>query len=162
MKWKDITLLSCFLIALILIFIIWQKNQKINQLQTINQEKRLDTLKQVVIKSIVEYKERVKTNKEIVDRWHIVSDTIKDTLIIQAKADILYLDTSLKKCDTALNNCITLADSQDKLINLLKRKKEPLISPYAGLGLSMDKNLLVSPSVQIGIGINLSKVFRKK
>jgi hypothetical protein len=34
--------------------------------------------------------------------------------------------------------------------------------PYFGIGLSMDKNELVSPSIQAGIGVNLNKIFGSK
>jgi hypothetical protein len=41
-------------------------------------------------------------------------------------------------------------------------KKTPLVIPYVGIGLSMDKNETVSPSIQAGIGVNLNKIFGKK
>ena len=127
-------------------------------------EKQVDTLKLITTKSVVEYKDRIKTNTKIVNKWNEIHDTIinRDTLLVEAKKDIQYLDTSLRKCDTALSNCLRLSNAQSDYIDALLSKKTPLVIPYFGIGLSMDKNELVSPSIQAGIGVNLNKIFGKK
>jgi hypothetical protein len=129
-------------------------------------EKQVDTFKLITTKSVVEYKDRIKTNTKIVDRWNkeyiVDSFTSIDTLFLQAKTDINYLDTSLRKCDTALSNCLRLSNAQSDYINALLSKKTPLVIPYVGIGLSIDKNETVSPSIQAGIGFNLNKIFRSK
>ena len=129
-------------------------------------EKQVDTLKIQTTKSVVEYKDRIKTNTKIVDRWNkeyiVDSFTSIDTLFLQAKSDIQYLDTSLRKCDTALSNCLRLSNAQTNYIDALLSKKTPLVIPYVGIGLSMDKNETVSPSIQAGIGVNLNKIFQSK
>jgi hypothetical protein len=126
----------------------------------------VDTLKIQTTKSVIEYKDRIKTNTKIVDRWNkeyiVDSFTSIDTLFLQAKTDINYLDTSLKKCDTAISNCLRLSNAQTDYINALLSKKTRLIVPYVGIGLSMDKNETVSPSIQAGIGVNLNKIFGSK
>ena len=126
-------------------------------------EKQVDTLKIQTTKSVVEYKDRIKTNTKIVDRWNkeyiVDSFTSIDTLFLQAKSDIQYLDTSLRKCDTALSNCLRLSNAQTDYINALLSKKTSFVLPYFGIGLSMDKNETVSPSIQAGIGVNLNKIF---
>jgi hypothetical protein len=124
----------------------------------------VDTLKIQTTKSVVEYRDRIKTNTKIVNKWNEIHDTIinRDTLLVEAKKDIQYLDTSLRKCDTALSNCLRLSNAQTNYIDALLSKKTPLVIPYVGIGLSMDKNELVSPSIQAGIGVNLNKIFGKK
>ena len=124
-------------------------------------EKQVDTLKIQTTKSVVEYKDRIKTNTKIVNKWNEIHDTIinQDTLLVEAKKDIQYLDTSLRKCDTAISNCLRLSNAQTEYINALLSKKTPLVIPYVGIGLSMDKNETVSPSIQAGIGVNLNKIF---
>ena len=127
-------------------------------------EKQVDTFKLITTKSVVEYKDRIKTNTKIVNKWNEIHDTIinRDTLLVEAKKDIQYLDTSLRKCDTALSNCLRLSNAQTDYIDALLSKKTPLMIPYFGIGLSMDKNELVSPSIQAGIGVNLNKIFQSK
>jgi hypothetical protein len=148
----------------LLIWQNWTKNQLINQLQMKSLEKQVDTFKLITTKSVVEYKDRIKTNTKIVNKWNEIHDTIinRDTLLVEAKKDIQYLDTSLRKCDTALSNCLRLSNAQTDYINALLSKKTPLVIPYVGIGLSMDKNETVSPSIQAGVGINLNKIFGKK
>jgi hypothetical protein len=118
----------------------------------------------ITTKSVVEYKDRIKTNTKIVNKWNQIHDTIinRDTLLVEAKKDIQYLDTSLRKCDTAISNCLRLSNAQTDYIDALLSKKTPLVIPYVGIGLSMDKNELVSPSIQAGIGVNLNKIFGSK
>jgi hypothetical protein len=124
-------------------------------------EKQVDTFKLITTKSVVEYKDRIKTNTKIVNKWNEIHDTIinRDTLLVEAKKDIQYLDTSLRKCDTAISNCLRLSNAQTDYINALLSKKTPFVVPYFGIGLSMDKNETVSPSIQAGIGVNLNKIF---
>jgi hypothetical protein len=164
MKWQSGLILLCFLMVCLLLWQNWTKNQLINQLQMKSLEKQVDTLKIQTTKSVVEYKDRIKTNTKIVNKWNEIHDTIinRDTLLVEAKKDIQYLDTSLRKCDTALSNCLRLSNAQTEYIDALLSKKTPLIVPYVGIGLSIDKNELVSPSIQAGVGINLNKIFGSK
>jgi hypothetical protein len=164
MKWQSGLILLCTLMVCLLIWQNWTKNQLINQLQMKSLEKQVDTLKIQTTKSVVEYKDRIKTNTKIVNKWNEIHDTIinQDTLLVEAKKDIQYLDTSLRKCDTAISNCLRLSNAQTEYINALLSKKTPLVIPYVGIGLSMDKNETVSPSIQAGIGVNLNKIFGSK
>jgi hypothetical protein len=164
MKWQSGLILLCILMVCLLIWQNWTKNQLINQLQMKSLEKQVDTLKIQTTKSVVEYKDRIKTNTKIVNKWNEIHDTIinRDTLLVEAKKDIQYLDTSLRKCDTALSNCLRLSNAQTDYINALLSKKTPFVVPYVGIGLSMDKNETVSPSIQAGIGVNLNKIFGSK
>lgn len=131
-----------------------------------NLEKQVDTMKIETTKSVVEYRDRIKTNTKIVDKWNVKRDTITqiniDTLYFQAQNDIQYLDTSLKKCDLALFNCLKLSDNQTDYINALQSKKSPLIVPNLSIGLSMNKDLIVQPALSAGVGLNLNKIFGKK
>jgi hypothetical protein len=166
MKWQSGLIPLCILMVCLLLWQNSTKNQLINQLQMKSLEKQVDTFKLITTKSVVEYKDRIKTNTKIVDRWNkeyiVDSFTSIDTLFLQAKTDINYLDTSLRKCDTALSNCLRLSNAQSDYINALLSKKTPLVIPYVGIGLSIDKNETVSPSIQAGIGFNLNKIFRSK
>jgi hypothetical protein len=164
MKWISGLILLCILMVCLLLWQNWTKNQLINQLQMKSLEKQVDTFKLITTKSVVEYKDRIKTNTKIVNKWNEIHDTIinRDTLLVEAKKDIQYLDTSLRKCDTALSNCLRLSNAQTEYIDALLSKKTTLIIPYFGIGLSMDKNETVSPSIQAGIGINLNKIFQSK
>jgi hypothetical protein len=164
MKWQFGLILLCILLVCLLLWQNSTKNQLINQLQMKSLEKQVDTLKIQTTKSVVEYKDRIKTNTKIVNKWNEIHDTIinRDTLLVEAKKDIQYLDTSLRKCDTALSNCLRLSNAQTNYIDALLSKKTPLVIPYVGIGLSMDKNETVSPSIQAGIGVNLNKIFQSK
>lgn len=164
MKWQHGL---AILVFLLLSFLLWErsmKNQLINQLQTQSLTREVDTLTKETEVKVVEWKEKKVFADKIVNKWHNVHDTIikRDTLLIECRNDIFSLDTALYSCELALGSCLNLNNTQSKLIKNLESRKTPIIVPYVGVGLSMDKKLLVSPSFQIGVGINLSKVFRKK
>ena len=140
------------------------KNQLINQLQTQSLTREVDTLTKETEVKVIEWKEKKVFADNIVNKWRNVHDTIikRDTLLIECQKDIFSLDTALYSCELALGSCLNLSNSQSKLIKNLQNKKSALIVPYVGVGLSMDKNLLVSPAAQVGIGLNLNKIFGKK
>ena len=155
------------LVSLLITYLLWQnwtKNQLINQLQTQSLKKQVDTLEVEVEKKVTEWKTQKVLADKIVNKWHNVHDTIikRDTLLIECKKDIFSLDTALYSCELALTSCLNLKIAQSNLIRNLENRKTPIIVPHASIGLSMDKNLLVSPSLQAGIGINLNKIFGKK
>lgn len=155
------------LATLIIGYLLWQnwtKNQLIQSLQITSQKKIVDTLEIQTTKKVIEYQDRIKTNNKIVEKWNIISDTIliRDTLLVEAKKDIQYLDTSLKRCDTALSNCLDYSKAQSQFIKDLEGKKNPIIVPVIGVGLSANKDLIVQPSINATVGINLNKIFGKK
>jgi len=164
MKWK--TGLA-ILVSVTIAYLLWQnwtKNQLINQLQTQSLTREVDTLTKETEVKVIEWKEKKVFADKIVNKWRNVHDTIieRDTLLIECQKDIFSLDTALYSCELALGSCLSLNNAQGKLIKNLQNKKTPLIVPYVGVGLSMDKNLLVSPAAQVGIGLNLNKIFGKK
>ncbi len=164
MKWYTGLIILATLIIGGLIWQNWTKNQLIQSLQTKSLEKRVDTLEIQTTKSVIEYKDRIKTNTQILDKWNFEYDTIllRDTLLLEAKKDIQYLDTSLKLCSNSLDNCLEYSKAQKELIKALESKKSPLIVPTFGVGLSMNKDLIVQPTINASIGLNLNKVFGKK
>jgi len=164
MKWQHGL---AILVFILLSFLLWErrmKNQLINQLQTQSLTREVDTLTKETEVKVIEWKEKKVLADKIVNKWHNVHDTIikRDTLLIECRKDIFSLDTALYSCELALGSCLNLSNSQSKLIKNLQNRKSPLIVPYVGVGLSMDKNLLVSPAAQVGIGLNLNKIFGKK
>jgi len=164
MKWQHGL---AILVFILLSFLLWErsmKNQLINQLQTQSLTREVDTLTKETEVKVIEWKEKKVFADKIVNKWRNVHDTImkRDTLLIECQKDIFSLDTALYSCELALGSCLNLNNSQSKLIKNLQNKKSPLIVPYLGVGLSMDKNLLVSPAAQVGIGLNLNKIFGKK
>lgn len=164
MQWK--TGLA-ILVSVTIAYLLWQnwtKNQLINQLQTQSLTREVDTLTKETEVKVIEWKEKKVFADKIVNKWRNVHDTIikRDTLLIECQKDIFSLDTALYSCELALGSCLNLRNSQSKLIKNLENRKSPMIVPYLGVGLSMDKNLLVSPTAQVGIGINLNKIFGKK
>lgn len=164
MQWK--TGLAIIIAALIayLLFQNWTKSQLINQLQTQSLTREVDTLTKETEVKVIQWKTKKVLADKIVNKWHNVHDTIikRDTLLIECRKDIFSLDTALYSCELALGSCLNLSNSQSKLIKNLQNRKSPIIVPYVGVGLSMDKNLLVSPTAQVAIGINLNKIFGKK
>ena len=164
MKWQHGLLLLASLIICYLLWQNWIKNQLINQLQTQDLEKIADTIEIQTTKSVVEHRDRIKTNTKIVDKWNNIHDTIlqRDTLLVEAKKDIQYLDTSLIFCSKSLDNCLEYSKAQKELIKALEGKKTPLIVPTISVGLSMNKELIVQPAVSAGVGLNLNKIFGKK
>ena len=164
MKWQHGL---AILVFLLLSFLLWErsmKNQLINQLQTQSLTREVDTLTKETEVKVVEWKEKKVFADKIVNKWHNVHDTIikRDTLLIECRNDIFSLDTALYSCELALGSCLNLNNTQSKLIKNLQNRKTPIIVPYVGIGLSMDKNLLVSPTVQCGVGLNINKIFGKK
>lgn len=164
MKWQHGL---AILVFLLLSFLLWErsmKNQLINQLQTQSLTREVDTLTKETEVKVIEWKEKKVFADKIVNKWQNVHDTIikRDTLLIECKKDIFSLDTALYSAELALGSCLNLSNSQSKLIKNLQNRKSPMIVPYVGVGLSMDKNLLVSPAAQVGIGLNLNKIFGKK
>lgn len=164
MKWQHGL---AILVFLLLSFLLWErsmKNQLINQLQTQSLTREVDTLTKETEVKVIEWKTKKVFADKIVNKWHNVHDTIikRDTLLIECQNDIFSLDTALYSAELALGSCLNLSNSQSKLIKNLQNRKSPMIVPYVGVGLSMDKNLLVSPTAQVGIGINLNKIFGKK
>ena len=166
MKW-NLTTTILLLVSLIIGYLAWQNwisKKTIQSLQITSQKRQVDTLEVEVEKKVTEWKTREVRNNRITEKWNNIHDTIlmRDTLLVEAKKDIQYLGLSNKKCDTALSSCLSYSKAQKELIKALESKKTPIIVPYAGVGLSMDKNLLVTPAAQVGIGINLNKIFGKK
>jgi len=164
MQWKTGV---AILVSVIIAYLLWQnwtKKQLINQLQTQNLMREVDTLTKETEVKVIEWKTKKVFADKIVNKWRNVQDTIikRDTLLIECQKDIFSIDTALYSCELALVSCLNLNNSQSKLIKNLQNKKSPLIVPYLGVGLSMDKNLLVSPAAQVGIGLNLNKIFGKK
>ena len=155
------------LVSLLIAYLLWErsvKNRLINQLQTQSLQRQVDTLQIETEKRVVDWKVKKVIAEKIVDKWHNVHDTIiqRDTLLVEAQNDIFSLDTALYSCNLALTSCLNLKTAQSNLIKNLENRKTPLIVPYAGVGLSMDRSYLVSPSVQCGVGLNLNKIFGKK
>ena len=164
MKWQHGL---AILVSVTIAYLLWQnwtKNQLINQLQTQSLTREVDTLTKETEVKVIEWKTKKVFADKIVNKWHNVHDTIikRDTLLIECQKDIFSLDTALYSAELALGSCLSLNNAQGKLIKNLQNKKTPLIVPYVGVGLSMDKNLLVSPAAQVGIGLNLNKIFGKK
>lgn len=164
MQWK--TGLAIIIAALIayLLFQNWTKNQLISRLKTSQLKAQVETQSQITEVKVIEWKTKKIFADKIVNKWQNVHDTIikRDTLLIECRNDIFSLDTALYSCELALTSCLNLKTAQSKLIKNLENRKSPMIVPYVGVGLSMDKNLLVSPTAQVGIGINLNKIFGKK
>ena len=164
MKWQHGL---AILVFLLLSFLLWErsmKNQLINQLQTQSLTREVDTLTKETEVKVIEWKTKKIFADKIVNKWQNVHDTIikRDTLLIECRKDIFSLDTALYSCELALTSCLNLKTAQNNLIKNLQNRKTPMIVPYVGVGLSMDKNLLVSPAVQCGVGLNINKIFGKK
>ena len=155
------------LVSLLITYLLWQnwiKNQLINQLTTNQLRVQVDTLEVEVEQKVTEWKTQKVFADKIVNKWHNVHDTIikRDTLLIECRKDIFSLDTALYSCELALTSCLNLKTAQSNLIKNLENRKSPLIVPVVGVGLSMNKDYLVQPSVNATIGINLNKIFGKK
>lgn len=164
MKWYVGLIILVFLLIAFLLWQNWTKNQLIQDLQITNQRKVVDTLEVEVEKKVTEWKTKKVIAEKIVDKWHNVHDTIiqRDTLLVECQKDIFSLDTALYSCELALTSCLNLKTAQSNLVKNLENRKTPLIVPYVGVGLSMDRSYLVSPSVQCGVGLNLNKILGKK
>lgn len=164
MQWK--TGLAIIIAALIayLLFQNWTKNQLISQLKTSQLKAQVETQSQITEVKVIEWKTKKIFADKIVNKWHNVHDTIikRDTLLIECQNDIFSLDTALYSCELALGSCLNLSNSQSKLIKNLQNRKTPIIVPVIGVGLSMNRDLIVQPSVNATIGINLNKIFGKK
>jgi hypothetical protein len=164
MQWK--TGLA-ILISVTIAYLLWQnwtKNQLINQLQTQSLTREVDTLTKETEVKVIEWKQKKIFADKIVNKWHNVHDTIikRDTLLIECQKDIFSLDTALYSAELALGSCLSLNNAQGKLVKNLESRKSPIIVPVFGVGLSMNKDYVVQPSINATIGINLNKIFGKK
>lgn len=164
MKWQHGL---AILVFLLLSFLLWErsmKNQLINQLQTQSLTREVDTLTKETEVKVIEWKTKKVFADKIVNKWRNVHDTIikRDTLLIECQKDIFSLDTALYSAELALGSCLNLSNSQSKLIKNLESRKSPIIVPVFGVGLSMNKDYVVQPSINATIGINLNKIFGKK
>lgn len=164
MKWQSGLAILVSLLLAYLLFQNWTKSQLINQLQTQSLTREVDTLTKETEVKVIEWKTKKVFADKIVDKWRNVHDTIikRDTLLIECRKDIFSLDTALYSCELALGLSLNLSNSQSKLIKNLQNRKSPLIVPVIGVGLSMNRDLIVQPSVNATIGINLNKIFGKK
>ena len=166
MKW-NFTNTLLILVSLLIAYLLWErsvKNRLINKLQTQSLKRQVDTLEVEVEKKVTEWKTQKVFADKIVDKWHNVHDTIikRDTLLVECQKDIFSLDTALYSCELALTSCLNLKAAQGNLIKNLENRKSPVFVPYFGVGLSMDKSFIVTPSLQTGVGIDLNKIFGKK
>lgn len=166
MKW-NLTTTILLLVSLLIAYLLWErsvKNLLINQLQTQSLKKQVEIKEVEVEKKVTEWKTQKIVAEKIVDKWHNVHDTIikRDTLLVECQKDIFSLDTALYSCELALTSCLNLKTAQSKLIKNLENRKSPLIVPVVGVGLSMNKDYIVQPTVNATIGINLNKIFGKK
>ena len=166
MKW-NFTNTLLILVSLLIAYLLWErsvKNRLINKLQTQSLKRQVDTLEVEVEKKVTEWKTQKVFADKIVDKWHNVHDTIikRDTLLVECQKDIFSLDTALYSAELALTSCLNLKIAQSNLIKNLENRKSPLIVPVVGVGLSMNKDYLVQPSLNATIGINLNKIFGKK
>ena len=166
MKW-NFTNTLLILVSLLIAYLLWErsvKNRLINKLQTQSLKRQVDTLEVEVEKKVTEWKTQKVLADKIVNKWHNVHDTIikRDTLLVECQKDIFSLDTALYSAELALTSCLNLKIAQSNLIKNLENMKSPLIVPVVGVGLSMNKDYLVQPSLNATIGINLNKIFGKK
>ena len=166
MKW-NFTNTLLILVSLLIAYLLWErsvKNRLINKLQTQSLKRQVDTLEVEVEKKVTEWKTQKVLADKIVNKWHNVHDTIikRDTLLVECQKDIFSLDTALYSAELALTSCLNLKIAQSNLIKNLENRKSPLIVPVVGVGLSMNKDYLVQPSLNATIGINLNKIFGKK
>jgi hypothetical protein len=140
----------------ILVFLLFERLSSNQENQTINQLKiQVDSLSHLSRQKEIEYRDRVVTNSKIVTKWNHSRDTLIniDTLYFQAQTDINYLDTSLKKCDTALSTCMRLTEVQKELIkNTPKCSKFGL---FTGLGLGVNQMGQVAPTLNISLGFKI-------
>ncbi len=128
MKWNLNTTLL-LLAFLIISYLAWENwiIKKTNQtLQTQNLKKQVDTQEVEVEKKVIEWKTQKVVSEKIVDKWHNVHDTIikLDTLLVECQKDIFSLDTAIKKCDTALNTCLSLNQAQKDLNKSLEKQNK--------------------------------------
>lgn len=136
----------------------WTSELKINQLK-----QAIDTAQKKTNKSVIEYRDRTIRNIQIVEKWNTTNsvDTVTniDTLYLEAKRDINYLDTSLKKCEIGLNNCLTESYMKSDLIKALEAKKRAFpigLGATAGVGIGTNGNGF-APHAGITFGLTFKK-----
>ena len=99
----------------------WNSELKISQLKA-----QIDSAEFKTNESVIEYRDRIIPSRTIVEKWNEKRDTVTqndvDTLYLEAQTDINYLDTSLRKCDTALTNSLKLNETQKELTKTLVKE----------------------------------------
>ena len=128
MKWNlnNTILLLAFLIISYLAWQNWISQKTIQSLQITSQKKQVEITEVEVEKKVTEWKTQKIVAEKIVDKWHNVHDTIikLDTLLVECQKDIFSLDTAIKKCDTALNTCLSLNQAQNDLNKSLEKQNK--------------------------------------
>lgn len=115
----------------------WQDNLKQAEFKA-----KLSEAKKQTDTAVKQYTERIEQTNNIVERYNTIHDTIlkRDTILAQAKRDINYMDTTIKKCDTALKKCLFQSHEQDSYIAWLEKKRKNKIGFGATVGPGMQLN----------------------
>jgi hypothetical protein len=138
-------------------FIIFDRLDKQHDSKTISQLKaQADSLSRLSKIKEIEYRDRIVTNNQIVTKWNLSRDTLVDidTLYLQAQNDINYLDTSLKKCDTALATCLRLSKVQNDIITI-PCPKVSRFGIYGGAGVGINPKGEMQPTLNISFGFKI-------
>ena len=115
----------------------WQDNLKQAEFKA-----KLSKAKKQTDTAVKQYTERIERTNNIVHKWNTIHDTFMkhDTLLAQCVKDINTLDTTIKKCDTALNLCLFQSKQQDEYIAWLEKKRKNKIGFGATVGPGMQLN----------------------
>ena len=143
LKTWQFALLIILCCSIVFSFIYWNALRNWNDnLKQVEFKIKLSEVKKQTDTAVKEYKERIEHTNSIVERYNTIHDTIlkRDTVLAQAKRDINYMDTTIKKCDTALKKCLFQSNEQDAYIAWLEKKRKNKIGFGATIGPGMQVN----------------------
>lgn len=154
LKTWQFALIIVVICSIVFFSIFW--NAKKEWKQSLEQQKFKDKIqeaKQKTDTAVIEYRTRVEKTNNIVEKWNNPPvQYVRDTTWLECQADINYLDTTRKKCDTALNNCLNKANIQGDYIKWLESKKKSKI----GIGATIGPGLQIAPNGNTSFGLQLT------
>lgn len=111
-------------------------------------------------------------SKKVVYKWDTFREVIHDTFNLDSancNAKLAECTHDIDKMEKALNSCDSLESNHSKLTSdlyiendKLRNKKESLFIPTVGLGISLNSDYQVRPSINAGLGLNINRIFGKK
>lgn len=113
-------------------------------------KKEISEAKKKTDTAVIEYRTRVEKTNNIVQKWNTPPvEYLRDTMWLECQNDINYLDTTRKKCDTALSLCILERSKYEDYIRALEKSKKKKL----GIGVVVGPGVQISPSGTISGGL---------
>lgn len=170
MKLHDYLIIVILIIGVVFYFDFRNQSLSENILKSISTSDSLKGRDQVIERYYTTEKTNtIKEINSIENKWDSVSknmDSVNCNLklaecVEDIKKEAQMVQKAYLDCDSSIASKKAIISEQENTINLLKNKKVSPFGVYSGIGLSLNKDLSIQPSLQLGLGINLDRLFKK-